>query len=334
MTWLSRSGSLRGMKETEDLLHIGMLIPPCATSGCAHERFIKKGFYRRACDSKRVQKFRCLDCCAHFSAQTARDDYRMRTVRRWPELRRALCSGTSRRRCALNFRMGRSSIERALRILAVRAARAHEEFLRTRQPETEVQFDEMETSEHTKWKPLSLPLVVSPERFILGIGVCRRSYKGPDADKALEKYGPRPDFRKRLLERLLSALPLHVSRATLVTTDQEPMYPGLVKTYFPNASHATTPGGRGCIAGYGELKRKAWDPMFPLNHTAASLRDGLATLKRRTWTTSKKPSGLLPLLMLYADYHNTVLVPPALERKQRLRERRLAVSKAKALETA
>jgi hypothetical protein len=37
--------------------------------------------------------------------------------------------------------------------------------------------------------------------------------------------------------------------------------------------------------------------------------------------------------MLYADYHNTVLVPPALERKRRLRERQLAAAKAKALET-
>lgn len=322
-----------GMDDAKDLLHIGLLSlppPPPARETCAHPRFIRKGFYRRACDSKRIQKYRCLYCRKHFSAQTGRDDYRMRTIRRWSDLRRALCSGVSRRRCALNFRMGRRSVERALRILARRAALEHAEFLRTRAPDAEIQFDEMETPEHTKWKPLSLPLVVSPERFILGLGVCRRSYKGPDAQKAFDKYGPREDFRKRLLDAVLGSLAPLLPGILCVTTDQETMYPGLVTKHFPTAIHVTTPGGRGCIAGYGELKRKEWDPMFPLNHSAASLRDGLATLKRRTWTTTKKPEGLLPLLMLYTGFHNTVLVPAALERKRRRQAKREAAARATA----
>ncbi len=63
-------------------------------------------------------------------------------------------------------------------------------------------------------------------------------------------------------------------------------------------THKTTPGGRGCVVGYGELKNKKFDEMFALNHTAAMLRDRLATLKRRTWTTVKKPENLLLLLKI------------------------------------
>ena len=84
-----------------------------------------------------------------------------------------------------------------------------------------------------------------------------------------------------------------------------------VKKLFPEAEHIQVNGGRGCIAGYGELKKKGFDPMFALNHTAAMIRDRLATMRRRTWTSTKKMSNLLRLLQIYACEHNRQIAAAA-----------------------
>ena len=41
-------------------------------------RWVRRGFFRRACDGRAVQRFRCLHCGKFFSVQTFRLDYRLR----------------------------------------------------------------------------------------------------------------------------------------------------------------------------------------------------------------------------------------------------------------
>ena len=51
------------------------------------------------------------------------------------------------------------------------------------------QFDEMETHEHSKWKPLSICLFVNQDRKILGFRFSSMSARGRDAAQARKKYG-------------------------------------------------------------------------------------------------------------------------------------------------
>ena len=64
-------------------------------------------------------------------------------------------------------------------------------------------FDEMETFEHTKMKPLSIALAVEQgTRRILAVEVASMPAKGLLAARSRTKYGPRPDHRPLALAAL------------------------------------------------------------------------------------------------------------------------------------
>lgn len=178
-------------------------------------------------------------------------------------------------------------------------------------PVTEVQFDDIETFEHTKYKPLSITLAVTPERHILGFKVSRMPAKGHLAEESRQKYGIRRDQRRKALTELLTSLKEVVDDKALFRTDQNPLYPSPLRTVFPNATHETCLGRRGCIVGQGELKKIPWDPLFSLNHTAAMLRANINRLFRRTWCTTKVPERLSEHLDIYVSFHNRVLLAEA-----------------------
>lgn len=279
--------------------------PACLA--CQSNKTIKKGFYRRACDSKYAQKYRCLTCKKYFSSQSLKDTYKHKKVRIIPTILHFLTAGVSRRHIARVLGVHRETVERKLRLLSKRAQIQHNQFISQLSYEEELQFDEMETFEHTKCKPVSIPLVVTKKRFILSIGVASQPAKGHLAKISLAKYGPRIDERPLVISNMLSALAAKIRSPAFFYTDKNTSYPKHLKSSFPNSGHKTTSGGRSCVAGYGELKKKGWDPIFSLNHTAAMLRDHLATLKRRTWTSTKRLDNLLHLLAIYTVYHNTEL---------------------------
>jgi hypothetical protein len=174
-----------------------------------------------------------------------------------------------------------------------------------------IQFDDLETSEHTKCKPLSVTLAVEPEnRKILGFQVSQMPAKGHLTKIALQKYGPRPDLRPVGWDQFfLSLKPVALPTATWMS-DENPHYPRHLKRHHPGATHITTPGGRGSIAGQGELKKLIFDPLFSLNHTCAMLRAHMNRLFRRTWCTTKTRQGLIDHLWIYVRYHNQVLTEP------------------------
>lgn len=219
-----------------------------------------------------------------------------------------LISGVSRRQIARTLRINFKTVERKLRLLARLSEEEMTRELLARKPEIEVQFDEVETFEHTKLKPLSIPLVVSSSRLVLGIGLAQMPAKGLLAKISRKKYGPRKDFRDQEIRSVLLQSKKFIAEACHFTTDKKASYPNHLKALWPELRHTTTNGGRGAIAGYGELKKKSFDIMFALNHTAAMFRDHLATLKRRTWTTTKKPANLLLLLKIYAREHNRLIL--------------------------
>ena len=168
-----------------------------------------------------------------------------------------------------------------------------------------MQFDDMETFEHTKCKPLSITLSVEKRtRLILGFKVSRMPAKGLLVRRAIKKYGKRPDERKKAREDLFLELKDCVNPNANIYSDQNPHYEPDVKKHFPLATYQTFKGLRGCVVGQGELKGGGFDPLFSLNHTAAMLRANINRLFRRTWCTTKKIEGLDDHIAIYAKSHN------------------------------
>jgi len=286
--------------------------PYCAVQAGLSEgwRQVKKsGHYRRRSDRRRVQIFQCLRCKKYFSGATQDLCYRQKKRHKNPEIVIDLASSTSLRRCAKNQGLSRTTLARKLKFLGMIAQIKLGELNHAHAKAKEIQFDDLETFEHSKCKPLSVTLAVEKKtRRILGFEVSQMAAKGKLAGIARKKYGYRRDTRARGRARLFKTLQPIVEENARIESDQNPYYPRDVKRHFPRATHIGHKGQRGSLTGQGELKKVRFDPLFSLNHTCAMLRDNVKRLGRKTWCTTKRPENLRASLAIYALYHNTLLI--------------------------
>jgi transposase-like protein len=273
-------------------------------------KIVHFGSYSRFSDSRTIPRFLCTACHHTFSLATASPCFGQKKRRINEPLRVLLASGVSLRRSALLLHVHRTTIARRLVFLGSQALHRFKEQRCSFQDLSEFLFDEMETFEQSKCKPLSIALAVTAERKVLGFEVASMPAKGPLAERARREYGYRPDHRQKALHRLLARIRPLTSDRVVIRSDQCPRYSGPIARLFPHALHKTVKGQRGCVTGQGELKRGGFDPLFALNHTAAMLRANVNRLFRKTWCTTKNAQNLSHHLAIYADFHNSVLTAP------------------------
>jgi len=271
---------------------------------------IRKGSYFRSSDSRRIRRFVCLNCKIHFSAATRHPCFAQKKRRINHKLRALMCSGVSQRRAAILLGVNRKTVVRHFRCLAHHARLEHEIWMNRYQEQKlmSIQFDDLETSEHTKCKPLSVSLAIDPiHRKILSFKVSQMPAKGHLAKIAFKKYGYRKDQRAHGWNQMMRELKPFTGKNATFISDENPHYPKALFAHHPYVKHVTTKGGRGCISGQGELKKLRFDPLFGLNHTCAMLRANLNRLFRKTWCTTKNKKGLSDHLALFVPYFNQVL---------------------------
>lgn len=282
--------------------------PPQSLSGF-RSSVVRDGRYYRKSDRKWVRKFRCLNCLTYFSNATHSPKYLQRKRQINEPLRRLLVSGVSQRRAARILNVSRTTIMRKLCFLGAQAEIELRESNRQMPRSKIIEFDDLETFEHTKCKPLSVTLAVeSKTRRILGFAVSQMPAKGKLARIAYKKYGPRKDRRHEGRDLLFYELTSLVDERAVIKSDENPHYPSTVKKYFPRAQHLGFKGQRGSITGQGELKKIRFDPLFSLNHTCAMYRANVNRLFRKTWCTTKKPERLHAHLAIYSQFHNSQLI--------------------------
>jgi transposase-like protein len=268
---------------------------------------VRNGCSFRRSDSRYIQRYACKLCGKYFSKATFDPRYRQKKRRINPLLFQLFSSGVSQRRAAKILGINPKTAVRCFRYLADQARSEHRKTLTPflQEPLKEVQFDDLETSEHTKCKPLSVALAVDPKtRKILSFQVSQMPAKGLLAKTAYRKYGYRADERRFGWERLFRELKPYMQQTAEFTSDENPHYPSVLRRHFPKVTHIRTPGGRGANTGQGELKKLRFDPIFSLNHTCAMLRANMNRLFRKTWCTTKTRKGLIDHLSIYTRYHN------------------------------
>ena len=269
-------------------------------------RVIKKGwFYRKTAANQARQRYFCFECEKNFSAGTGTLSYRQHR----PELDRQLfnlvISGVSQRRCSRLLGTTQKTVERKIVRMATFANAFHSDFLSRMAPVTTATFDDMETFEHSKCKPVSITVAVEDKtRFIIAARASQMSAKGRLAKIALKRYGYRRDKRKKGLAFALSEVARVGVADLILKSDMCPRYPKVVRQVIPRAKHEVHRSRRACVVGQGELKAGGFDPLFSLNHTCAMFRDNMKRLTRKTWCTTKRVDRLQCLLDLYTVYHN------------------------------
>jgi len=268
---------------------------------------VRFGSYLRACDQRRIHRFRCPHCKRTFSKQSLSPLYRSRLRTVHEPIRKLLCSGVSLRRTAILLRVSRGTVADRLKRLGHSARYEHQLLLKHLKKNgaiSEIQFDELETLEHSKLKPLSVPLaVIAKNRVILSFAVCKMPSKGVLAEKSKEKYGPRKDERRQAIRQVLKEIKPLTNSETVIRSDSAPRYPGPIKRVL-KAQHRQEISRKGCIVGQGELKKIGFDPLFSLNHSCAMLRANINRLFRKTWCTTKKAENLAHHIIIYVVYHN------------------------------
>jgi transposase-like protein len=296
------------------------MVITCPNTSCINSTLIgfesgsivRNGFYRRQSDSRLIQRFRCKLCLREFSRATSHPCFGQKKRRINFPLSRLLVSGVSQRRAARILGVNPKTVVRKFHFLGDRANARHQTWLSTipKNSISEIHFDDLETAEHTKCKPLSVSLAVDPKgRKILNFKVSQMPAKGLLAKRSLKKYGYRKDMRPQSWDQAFSELKEILNSQVTVKSDENPHYPRFLKKHLPEANHIQFKGARGAVSGQGELKKLKFDPLFALNHTCAMLRANINRLFRRTWCISKTKRGLMDHLALYIDYHNRVLTP-------------------------
>ena len=173
----------------------------------------------------------------------------------------------------------------------------------------ELQFDETESIEHTKLKPLSIAVAVTESYQILGIKVGSIPAKGRLAEISYKKYGPRINESslkvKALLEEIQSQL---LFNPVVIKSDQKPSYKNIVKKVFPKILYEQHLS-RGNKEKRREMKyhkqeKKIFDPLFALNQRCAKFRDHIKRMARRSWCTTKRKDHLEKHFMLYIARNN------------------------------
>ncbi len=274
-----------------------------STSG--RRNIIRLGRFWRKSDGHWVQRYKCVSCKKGFSSATFHRCYRQNKRHLNFKLFRLLSRGYSQRAAAEHLCISRTTVVRKLLFLALVAEKKLAHMNATSEKVVCMEFDDLETVEHTKLKPLSVITAVEvPTRRILGFEVAKMPAKGKLAALARKKYGKRPDQRMGARRKLLKSLVPFVDPRALIKSDESFHYPKDVKEVFPLCEHKTFKGRRGCVAGQGELKKIGFDPIFSINHTFAMKRANVNRLFRRTWNVSKKPERLRAHLFLYSYYHN------------------------------
>jgi hypothetical protein len=260
--------------------------------------FTHKGSYQTKHDRLAVPRYRCRACKKTFSSRQSDATAGQHKPHVNEQLAKLLSSGVTQRRAAKLLGIDKVTVARKFVWLAERARQAHAAALADGRLKTGyVQFDEMETFEHSKLKPLSIALAVRHKTGeIIGARVAVMNCHGKTAALSQKIYGLRADTRRFACKDVMECVKLVAKPKITIASDQKTAYATYILAALPHATHR---------AHLGRAKaRNAHDPLFRLNHTAAKIRADLSRMARRTWSTTKRAERLQDHLDIYIAYNN------------------------------
>ena len=287
--------------------------PACPSSSSGHFRWRHKGFFRRRCDGRQVQRFLCLECRRTFSTQSFRLDHRLHKPHLHLDLFGPLVSKVTHRQAARILGCSRSTIAHRLLLLGRHCRDFHLRLVNQAAGRGGLsgtfQLDELETFEHSRrLAPLTVPVLIERQSyFILDASVATLPARGGLSPA----YRARKQERERLFGRRTSGSReavkrsferLHACHAShgpvLVQTDFKTSYASSLRRLFGSRLVHQRCSSR--------ARRDHHNPLFPINLTLAMLRDGVSRLVRRSWAASKLKERLERHLWIWIAWRNYV----------------------------
>lgn len=260
---------------------------------CFSEDYNKKGWLKNKKENKKIRQYQCKSCKARFSVNSIKDT-------KWqkkPDLNQKImdlyCEGNTLRGIARILYTDYRTVVRKWRFMAGKARVKHLTTLEFGEIVTKyIQFDQMETFEHTKEKPLGIALSIRPKTGqILSAKVCRIPIRALTISKEKSKaYNKKTDRREAFYKMLSETKQCLDQGYSVLSCDGEHQVVKMAKLMCPESlieSHVQDYAG-----------------MWRLNHTCAKLRHHLSRLTRKTWATTKDRKFLQMHLDLFIAYQN------------------------------
>jgi len=276
---------------------------------CNSITFSKKGSYFVKHSSSWIRRYLCLDCGKTFSSKTFSPTYRQLKPFLNLQIFHLITDGSSQRAASRFLNCSKNTVARKLLwLFKYKHALKH---LNHAQKSSEVwMLDEMESIEHTKLKPLTIPLVVDDQYQIKAIGVGKIPAKGLLARISIHKYGYRENEREILLDQIFKELSAQKHPKKIIT-DGSSIYAKYIAKYLPTTKHEVV-NAQSLLKEkrekiYSKAYKKIYDPMFALNQRCAKLRSDIKRLTRRSWCTTKKVENLKAHLELYRIKNNLMI---------------------------
>jgi transposase-like protein len=257
--------------------------------------FRKKGTYTPKCRGRALTRYQCKACGKTFSNQTSAKSVRQHKPEINAVMAKLICSGVTLRRAAWILGCRYTTVSARVPWLAERAREAHAQALKGESLKTSfIQFDEMQTFEHAAPKALTIALAVRAKTGqILSVKVGRIPANGHLADIGKSKYAWTVNESAVACLAALTQAALAAKPGITVMFDGAPTYPGLVAKAMP--------GAHSKVAEYSE---DGFDPLYRINHLCAKIRADVATMARRTWSTTKSRSSLQDRLDIFVAVNN------------------------------
>ena len=298
-----------------------MFYPPfCPNSNCSSEltnkpfQYRRRGSYRRKCDGRQVPRFLCLVCQRGFSSQTFRGNYRYRLPTLHHQLMGHLVSKVTRRQSARLLKVNRKTVERRFKRFSKVAHDFHFAQLNHKKKRGGIrgcfQLDELETFEHNRRiKPVTLAVTMERHSyFVLGADAGSMASRGrlnlrhrKRKIEILQVEGKRRSQSRAVVRKSFDRMSQFLSKDATVflQSDQKTTYPTELHRAFPSRvlRHEVTSG---------KARRCYSNPLFPINHTLAMMRDGISCLVRRSWAAPKKKAGLTRHCWIWIAWRNYV----------------------------
>ena len=260
---------------------------------CFSEDYTKKGWLKNKREAKKIRQYQCKSCNARFSVNSLKDILKQKK----PELNQKImdlyCEGNTLRGIARILKISYDTVTKKWRFMAEKARIKHLTTLEFGEIVTKyIQFDQMETFEHTKEKPLGIALSIRPKTGqILSAKVCRVPIRALSISKEKIKEWNKKTDRKEAFYKMLAETKQALDKGYSVLScdgEQEAVY--MAKLMCPKSLI--------------ETHVQDYAGMWRLNHTCAKLRHHLSRLTRKTWATTKDRKFLQMHLDLFIAYQN------------------------------
>ena len=287
--------------------------PECPSTTSGHHRWCFKGRFLRTCDGRFVQRFLCLECKRTFSTQTFRLDYRLKKPRLNLSLVGPFISKVTHRQAARILGCSRGTVAHRLELLGEHCERFHRWRLsRARgelDPSSIFQLDELETFEHNRrLAPVTMPVLIERKSyFVVDLKPAALPARGGLRTKDRERKEAREKLRGRRRSGSVQAVAQCIRALSgvfspllpiRIQTDRKETYPSILRRHLRcgvfHERHSST------------ARRDYANPLFPINHTLAMMRDGISRLVRRTWAASKLKEKLERHAWIWAVWRNYV----------------------------